>query len=281
MVKLETQDSKQPDQNLEQQEIEDRSSPSGRIVYKTILKEGRDELKRPSSALFWSGIAAGLSMGFSLITEGLLQSYLPDVGWRPLVAKFGYSMGFLVVILGRQQLFTENTLTPVLPLLQQPDAATAINVLRLWGIVLVANLLGALAIALVLARTTAFDPHIQSVFAEIGRKAMEHGFATTLLRAIFAGWLIALMVWLLPFAESARVWVIIFITYVVGLGQFSHIIAGAVEVFALAASGEKAWLTVIGSYLVPTLIGNIVGGVTLVAALNHAQVVLGDNSEDI
>lgn len=276
MAEQEQQNSEDRKQDIEQQEIEDRSSPSGKVVYKTILKEGRDELKRSSSALFWSGLAAGLSMGFSLIAEGLLHAYLPDAAWRPLVAKFGYSMGFLIVILGRQQLFTENTLTPILPLLQRPDAATTFNVLRLWVIVLIANLLGALLVALVLAKTNAFDPHIQTAFAEIGRKAMENGFLTTLLRGIFAGWLIALMVWLLPFAEAARVWVIIFITYIVGLGQFSHIIAGAVEVFTVAARGEAAWLTVFGSYLLPTLIGNIIGGVTLVAALNHAQVVSGD-----
>ncbi|MFN2454294.1 MAG: formate/nitrite transporter family protein [Pyrinomonadaceae bacterium] len=281
MVEQEQQNSEDQKHDVEQQEIEARSSPSGKVVYKTILKEGRDELERSSSALFWSGLAAGLSMGFSLIAEGLLHAYLPDAPWRPLVAKFGYSIGFLIVILGRQQLFTENTLTPILPLLQRPDAATFFNVLRLWVIVLIANLLGALAIALVLAKTNAFDPHIQTAFSEIGRKAMENGFLTTLLRGIFAGWLIALMVWLLPFAEAARVWVIIFITYIVGLGQFSHIIAGAVEVFTVAARGETAWLTALGSYLLPTLIGNIIGGVTLVAALNHAQAVSGEEGMDI
>lgn len=275
------QDAVQQKQETEQDEIEQRSSPSGRIVYKTILKEGEDELERSTSALFWSGLAAGMSMGFSLITEGLLHAYLPDTHWRPLVAKFGYSIGFLIVILGRQQLFTENTLTPILPLLQRKDAATALNVLRLWGIVLLANLLGALAVAMVLAMTNAFEPQIQNAFAEIGRNAMEHSFGIILLRGVFAGWLIALMVWLLPFAESARVWVIIFVTYVVGLGQFSHIIAGSVEVFTLAVRGEKLWLSVIGGFLLPTLIGNIIGGITLVAALNHAQVVSGSAGEDI
>jgi formate-nitrite transporter family protein len=256
-------------------------SPSGKVVYKAILKEGEDELSRSSSALFWSGLAAGLSMGFSMIAEGLLHAYLPDTYWRPLVAKFGYSAGFLIVILGRQQLFTENTLTPVLPLLQRKAVATLGNVLRLWAIVLIANLIGALIIAWVAARSNAFDPHVREAFAAIGNKAMENGFGTTLLRGIFAGWLIALMVWLLPFAETARVWVIILITYIVGLGQFSHIIAGAVETFTVAALGQKAWLNVLGSYIVPTLIGNILGGVSLVATLNHAQVVAGEGGEDI
>ncbi|HEV2801118.1 MAG TPA: formate/nitrite transporter family protein [Pyrinomonadaceae bacterium] len=268
-------------QSAERKESEDRSAPSGKVVYGAILKEGEEELLRPSSALFWSGLAAGLSMGFSMIAEGLFSAYLPAAHWRPLVAKLGYSVGFLIVILGRQQLFTENTLTPMLPLLKRKDAATAKNVMRLWAVVLVANLLGALLVAIVCARTNAFDPHVRAAFIEMGHKALEHGFGTVLLRGIFAGWLIALMVWLLPFAESARVWVIIIITYVVGLGHFSHIIAGAVETFALAAAGQASWPTVLGSYIVPTLIGNILGGVTLVATLNHAQIVAGGKGQDV
>jgi formate/nitrite transporter FocA (FNT family) len=267
--------------DLEHEEAEERSAPSGRIVYKAILKEGEEELARPSSALFWSGLAAGLSMGFSMIAEGLLHAYLPDAPWRPLVAKFGYSVGFLIVILGRQQLFTENTLTPILPLLQRKAGATLANVSRLWAIVLVANLLGALLVALVAARTEAFDPQVRAAFFEMGHKATEHGFWTTALRGVFAGWLIALMVWLLPFAETARVWVIVIITYFVGLGGFSHVIAGAVEVFSLAASGQATWPAVLGGYVVPTLLGNVVGGITLVATLNHAQVVAGGGGEDV
>lgn len=268
-------------QEVEQKEVEERAAPSGKVVYKAILKEGEGELERSSSALFWSGLAAGLSMGFSLVTEGLLANYLPETHWRPLVAKFGYSVGFLIVILGRQQLFTENTLTPILPLLKRKDGKTLFNVLRLWGVVLVANLLGALLFAFAAAKTSAFDTEIQKTFSELGHKAMEPDALTILWRGVFAGWLIALMVWLLPFAETARVWVIIFITYVVGLSHFSHIIAGAVEVFTIAAMNEASWLTVLGHYLVPTLVGNIAGGVTLVAALNHAQVVAGGGGEDI
>jgi formate/nitrite transporter FocA (FNT family) len=266
-------------QQLEEQEAEERSAPSGKIVYKAILKEGEEELDRSSSALFWSGLAAGLSMGFSMIAEGLLTSFLPDDHWRPLVAKFGYSAGFLIVILGRQQLFTENTLTPILPLLQRKAAATMANVLRLWSIVLVANLIGALLVALVVAQTNAFEPDARHSFAEMGSKAMEPGFATVLLRGIFAGWLIALMVWLLPYAETARVWVIIFLTYLIGIGHMSHVIAGAVEVFTVAAMGNASWGSALGGFILPALIGNVIGGVTLVAMLNHAQVSSGE--EDV
>ncbi|MFD2784728.1 formate/nitrite transporter family protein [Hymenobacter rubripertinctus] len=267
------------EERAEQREANERKAPSGKVLYRTTLQEGEMELRRPSAALFWSGLAAGLSMGLSMIAEALLTAYLPEAAWRPLVATFGYSMGFLVVILARQQLFTENTLTPILPLLQNKDLATLRNVLRLWAVVLAANLTGGLLMALVAAHTSAFDENVRAEFFRLGEHAMQYGFGTTLLRGILAGWVIALMVWLLPFAETARVWVIILMTYVVGIAHFSHVIAGSIEVFTLAAAGRASWPAVVFDFVLPALLGNILGGVTLVAVLNHAQVVAGNEVE--
>src|SRR5690349_16875351 len=109
------------------------------VIHEVIRRRGEDELARSNSALAWSGLAAGMSMGFSMIAEGLLQVHLPAQPWATAVSKFGYSVGFLLVILGRQQLFTENTLTPVLPVLAKRDLATVIQMLRLWVIVLTFN----------------------------------------------------------------------------------------------------------------------------------------------
>ena len=135
------------------EEPEEKSAPSAHVVYEAIRREGRHELGRQSSSLAWSGLAAGLSMGFSFVTQALLEHHLPDTPWRPLIASLGYSVGFLIVILGRQQLFTENTLTPVLPLLHNRDAGTFVRVLRLWGLVLVANLAGTIIVAAAIAWT--------------------------------------------------------------------------------------------------------------------------------
>ncbi|HWD18275.1 MAG TPA: formate/nitrite transporter family protein [Verrucomicrobiae bacterium] len=265
----------------EQEEADQRSSPSGAIVYKAIFKEACDELERPLSALFWSGVAAGLSMGASLVAEGLLASLLPNAPWTPLISKFGYCMGFLIVILGRQQLFTENTLTPMLPLLQEKTWQRLGSVARLCGVVLLSNLLGALAVAWACSKGSAFSPEARHQFSLIGLQAIDGSFGSHLVHGVFAGWLIALMVWMLPFAESARFWVIIVVSYVVGLGHFSHIVAGAVQTFYVAVTGEASWADVAGRYLAPTLLGNVIGGTALVAAINHAQIVSGKNRDDL
>lgn len=256
----------------EREQATGRSTISAAVVHEAIRKEGERELCRPPMALAWSGLAAGLAMGFSLVAQGLLHAYLPVASWTPLLDNFGYSMGFLIVVLGRQQLFTENTLTVILPLLAHPHRGTFLLVVRLWTIVLCTNLVGALLFAMIVAHTTLFPPEVQRAFAEISQHSLHGGFGMTILRAIFAGWLIALMVWLLPAAEGTRTHIIILLTYLVSLGGFAHIIAGSVDVLYLVNIGAVSWFTYFGNFMIPTLIGNIIGGVTLVALLNFAQV---------
>jgi formate/nitrite transporter FocA (FNT family) len=214
-------------------------------------------------------------MGFSFIAEALLAARLPDSPWRPLISRTGYCIGFLIVILGRQQLFTENTLTVILPLLARKNLTTLLRVLRLWGVVLSANLAGTFLFALCVSRVVLFDAHTQQGLFEIASAHIATNFWTVLMRAIFAGWLIALMVWLLPGAESAKVSIIIIVTYLVGIGGFNHIVAGSTTALFLVATKSISFGSYLGRFFVPTLLGNIIGGVSLVAALGHAQVVGG------
>jgi formate/nitrite transporter FocA (FNT family) len=260
----------------DQKQIEEARSLDAKTTLEVVRQEGERELERSSGALFWSGLAAGLSMGFSFLAEGLLRSHLPDVEWRPLVAKLGYSVGFLIVIIGSQQLYTENTLTPIVPLLSRRTWSCLRNVLRLWGAVLIANFIGALLFALALGRLDVVEPNVQHTLSALAREAMQADGWTTALHAVYAGWLIALMVWMLPGAESAKLTVIVIMTYLVGLGGFAHVIAGASEVFYAGVRGEASWGQVMGGYLLPTLVGNTAGGITMVAALNHAQATSGE-----
>jgi formate-nitrite transporter family protein len=256
----------------EKKQVEERVAIGANVVYEAIRREGDEELKRSTAALAWSGLAAGLSMGFSMLAEALLSAHLPDQPWRRLVSSLGYSLGFLIVILGRQQLFTENTLTVILPLLQRKNLTVALHVLRLWATVLVANLLGTFLFALAVARAKLFEPAVQQAMLNIGMAHTGQPILLTFIRAVFAGWLIALMVWLLPAADSSRVSIIIILTYIVGLGGLNHVIAGSTTLFYLIANGSLSLNSYLVGFLLPTLLGNVVGGVSLVAALGHAQV---------
>jgi formate/nitrite transporter FocA (FNT family) len=246
--------------------------PEGEVIYRAIRSDGDHALSMSNGELVWSGLAAGLSMGFSLAAEGILRAHLPEAPWRILVAKLGYAAGFLIVILGRQQLFTEQTLTAMLSLFSgnRPEGTLG-NVARLWIVVLIANLAGAAAFAAAAAWTPAFSPEVREAFAAIGHEALEPGFATNAIRGVYAGFLIATMVWLLPGSGESRMWIVIVIAWVVGIASLAHVIAGSVETMYVVFRGERAFTDYILNFLVPSFIGNSIGGAALVASFAHAQ----------
>src|ERR1700712_647669 len=252
--------------------VEGHSRPNAALIHEIIRAEGEGELSREVPALLLSGLAAGLAMGFSLMTEGLLRAHLPDAPWRDLVSKLGYAVGFLVVVLGRQQLFTENTLTPILPLLYNRDLPTFGRVARLWALVLIANVTGTWAVSAVFAGTDLFPSEVKTAFSAISQHAIEASFGGTVLKGIFAGWIIALLVWLMPGSGESRLAVIVLLTWLVSVAGFAHVVAGSVDVSFLVLTGQADTVDYLWRFFIPTLLGNIVGGVTLVAALNYGQV---------
>jgi len=215
-------------------------------------------------------------MGFIFMTEGLLRSHLPDAEWRPLVTKLGYPVGFLIITLGSQQLFTENTITPIIPLMVSYTGEKMRKMVALQGVALAGNLVGALLFAMAVAWTDVFDPKVHDAFSAIGAEALKHGFLTTFASGIFAGWLIALMVWMLPAASANQVSVITVMTYLVGIGGLAHIVVGSVETLYLVVTAQISIATYFARFFVPALLGNVIGGFVLVTWLNHAQVTSGD-----
>ena len=197
--------------------VSDAGRPTAFVLHEVIRKQGDEELRREWLALLISAIAAGLTMGFSLIVPGVVKAHLPQASWSDLIVSLGYATGFLIVVLGRQQLFTENTLTPILPLLHDRTWKTLRRVLRLWGIVLAGNIVATLIIAAVLAYSSAFKPEVKAAFGEISAHAIASPFSTTLIKAVFAGWLIARMGWMVPATGSAPPCVIVLLTWRVSM----------------------------------------------------------------
>lgn len=252
--------------------VSEYRSPSPLLLHEALRASGEEELGRTSPSLFWSGLAGGLSMGLSMVAAGLLHAHLPATPWRIIFTSLGFSLGFIIVIVGRQGLITENILSGVLPVLTRPSAARFRQLFRLWGSVLVGNLLGAVLFAFVSARTELFSPEVRQAFVELGRQKLEASFGTQLLRAVLAGWIIALALWTSTAAGTARVLIIPLLLWVVGMAHFGHIISGSVEVLSASLSGEVAFSEYLGRFFVPVLLGNLLGGVVLVAMLNHAQI---------
>lgn len=252
-------------------DVEDKLPPRVQVLHETIRVQGKAELKRSASALGWSALSAGLSMGFSMMASGLLRAQLGDGAGFILIDKLGYSTGFVIVILARQQLFTENTMTAVLPVMTRPSWLALSYLLRLWLIVLVGNLVGVALFAYGSVHLHHFDAATLDAFGALGRELMDNSSTQMFTKGIVAGWLIATMVWLVPAAENARVLIIVGMTYLIALGGFTHIIAGSTEVLFLVFSGQMPWTGYL-SFALPTLAGNIVGGSLIFALISHAQV---------
>jgi formate/nitrite transporter FocA (FNT family) len=268
MVEREKRES--PLSSREIEEADERSSTTAKVVHEAIRLEGTEELERPSSSVAWSGFAAGLTICCSMLGQALLLAHLPDAPWRELLASFGYCLGFIFVTMGRQQLFTETTLTVMLPVLHGSHGTR--DVARYWAIVFVANILGTLLFAAVCSIPGLFAPEVAHAFTDLGSKAIEPGFAGVIVKGVFAGWLVALMVWLMPAAASARFFVIIAVTWLIAAAKFSHVIAGSAEAAYAAMHGAIGWDRYFLDFLVPAFFGNSLAGVVLVALLNHEQV---------
>jgi|SRR5688572_6126815 len=259
----------------EQKKARQEESLNADITYEVVRKEGEKELSRPLQALLWAAIAGGMSMGFSFVTEAILRAHLPDAEWRPLITKLGYPVGFLIITLGSQQLFTENTITPIVPLLVKRTGEVFRKVTALWVVVFLGNIAGAIAFAMMIGLTAAFEPKIHTAFTAIAEEALRGSFATIFIKGVFAGWLIALMVWMLPAGKREKFPTILLMTYLVGIGGLSHIIVGSVEVLYLVVTGQASVMTYVTDFMTPTLLGNVAGGLVLVTGLNHAQVAPG------
>jgi formate/nitrite transporter FocA (FNT family) len=255
------------------QEPEQGTRLSAVEIHRNLLEPAEHEIRRPAAALFWSALASGMVIGFSCLASAFGASVAPDA-YVHLAASVGYPLGFIFVIMARSELFTENTLVPVIPFLERRDSETFRRLIRVWGLLLAGNLLGALIFGFALARSSVVEPSVAAELLRISREATTGGFGTVLYSAVFGGWLIALLAWLLASTRSttAQILLIWLCTFPIAALKFRHSIAGSVEAFYLAWLGDASWGPMLGEFVTPAVIGNAIGGVLLVGLLNYTQV---------
>lgn len=261
-----------PDKHEDAERVESKLTPPTPVIYETVRRQGEQEMARPSVSLWWSGFAAGLSISFSLLAQAILRTHVPPAPWRELVTALGYPVGFLMVVLARQQLFTENTITVVLPVMAAPSRHLLLKALRMWAIVLAANLAGTMFAALFCTFTPVVDDGLRAAMLEISHHALRYGPLSTALRGVTAGFLMAALVWMIPGAGNAQFHAVALMTYLIGVGGFAHIVAGSAEAFLLLVNGQIGLLPMLAGFTLPALAGNVLGGTALFAVLAYAQV---------
>jgi formate/nitrite transporter FocA (FNT family) len=267
-----TSDAPPPLDEAQEREVEERSPPEAKIVHAAVSKQAEDELGRPAGSLFWSGLAAGVAMMSSVAMQGALHHRLPEAPWRELVAGFGYCVGFIIVILGRMQLFTEHTMVAVLPLMRERSLRNLGRAARLWTMVFAGNVVGAALVAAAAIHLRLQSEELTGAMLEVSAKLLEKTPMEMLAQGVPAGFLIASVAWIRSAADDSSFWIILILTYAIAIGGFTHVIAGAAEAFLLFWAGEASAAWVFGTFLLPALVGNIIGGTGLFALLVHAQV---------
>jgi len=248
----------------------DLDRPTAIQIYEQVALNGRRELARTNVSLAISGVAGGLAMGLTGLSVSIVSATLGTSPAARFIAFLLYPMGFMATILGRSQLFTENTLYPVALIFD--ERRHVLSTLRLWGIVFAANVAGALVFAMMCARTKALEPQVLAALAQFGVDAASHPAGHVFWSGVVGGWIIATVAWLVSGSHSitgsvALIWSL---TFIVGLGHFAHCIATSGEILAAVLSHKLA----AGDYfrwLLPATLGNITGGVTLVTLLEYGQ----------
>ena len=252
----------------------DTSRPSAHEIFERAQDNARSELERSTRALAVSGIAGGFTMGLTGLAVAAVTALLPEGQVSHFIAMLFYPVGFIAVIIGRAQLFTENTLYPVVLVLSERRHVR--NTLRLWGTVFAANVLGAFCFALLAVRTTSLQPKVADELVKLGVAALAVSSSNAFWSGVVGGWLIALVAWVVSashwtIGQVAMVWLL---TFVVGVGGFAHCIATSGEILSAVCSGGVPAIAYFRWLLFATA-GNIFGGIMIVSLLNWGQVHAG------
>jgi formate-nitrite transporter family protein len=253
---------------------QDRVRASAADIYERVKREGAAELDRPAAALAFSGLFAGASVGFGAVASAAATVALAGHADAGLVGALVFPVGFVIVIIGRAQLFTENTLYPVTLVLD--ERRHLLSTLRLWAVVLSANLIGAALFALLVTKTAALPSDVVDKIAVNGHQATLGTWPSFYWSAVLGGWMIALVAWLIQsggavIGQVVLIWSLVF---TVGLLDLDHSVSTTIEVICAVIIGNVdlghalAWFAAV-------LLGNIAGGVLITAVLNYGQVRAG------
>jgi len=248
---------------------------SAHEIFEYVEDNAHAELRRSTHGLAFSGLAGGFTMGLSGLGVAVAGVALAGVPGSNFIAYTLYPLGFIAVIIGRAQLFTENTLYPVALILSERRHLG--DTARLWGVVFTGNVVGAVGFAALASRSQALNQPVQEALLQLGNQAAQGTLAHIFWSGVIGGWLIALVAWMVTASHwtIGQIAVIWLLTFVVGVGHFSHCIAGTGEIMSAVFGGTVPFTRYL-QWLALATAGNIVGGVMIVTVLNFGQVKVGE-----
>ncbi len=246
------------------------TSKSAGEILEAIVEDGQQELERANTGLAFSGFAAGLNISFSVVALVVVGTLTGGIG---LAAYALYPIGFLIVILARTQLFTENTVTPVAVVMVRRNLLR--NMLRMWSVVFISNILGTATFAASIFYGHILSPSALAILLEYVSTRMEYGFLTMTIKGVFGGWLVALVAWMIAASRDtiSQILFVYLLVLLIPATGLVHCIADSAGVLISVFAGESTIFEYLSRFLVPATIGNTLGGVFLVTLLNYGQVI--------
>lgn len=271
----------QPDGAVDQAAITERAErlkPLGEEAPEVIdvgARIGAKRLERPTRGDAITSFIGGMSVSFGAVALAWASASLggaPSPSAAQLAGALAFPIGFVILLIGKSELFTENFFLPVTAVLER--RGTVRQLVALWGVTLVFNLLGGLVFALLISRPGVLDSGPAHQLIALAEHKVSYPLGTAFVKAIFAGWLMTLLTWLLLAAKGLgpRLVIIWSIATLIVLGQFNHVVISASEFFMAMLLGAP--ITVAGWLLhnfLPALAGNVIGGVVFVTLLFYVQ----------
>ncbi|WP_224332197.1 formate/nitrite transporter family protein [Haloprofundus halobius] len=241
---------------------------SANEIFERILASAAQEIGAPKQQLFFSGLAAGFAIVLTFLGHIVGMEMFPD---NRFLSSILYPVGFIYIILGHYQLYTENTLPPVALALAR--LASIPLLLRVWGVVLIGNVVGAGLGAYLLVYGGVLSPEAIQTGTTFVSSGLDHEWWSIFNRALFAGWLVAGVVWLDHAARDtiSRLFIIYISFYLIAAADLYHVITAASEAFYFLLTTDAGVFIVFSQYWLPILLGNTIGGVFLLTLVNYAQ----------
>ena len=257
---------------LEQHALREHAPLPPKLLFKIIRQEGEEELARSFRALAFSALAAGIFVSFSFLFRSVFHLHMGNSQFEPLISSLGYTVGFLIVILGRMQLFTENPITTIVPLLSKWSLERLFKVIRLWSTVFLFNIIGTAIAAIFFASPYTLSPEVDAAMHDLASNVMRLQPIENILRGIPAGIIIAAIVWMSPQTKYFRFVMIMFFVYFIALGDFAHVVVGSCEMAYEVIKGDANFFDYFFQFLIPTGLGNVIGGTGIFTLLIYNQV---------
>jgi formate/nitrite transporter FocA (FNT family) len=254
-------------------ENSDAQSPGA--LWEQGVEEGERRLRRRPLSAAATGLVGGFDVMIGVAVDTVLAGALSSVMPLKLAAVIGavvFGIGFVLISIGRSELFSENFLIPVGAVLERRRPARLL--LRMWIPTLLANVAGMFILALIFSTPGVLDHRAVIAAGHVADVLAARSALAAFASAVLAGLVMTLWTWLgiALRTDIARALVALVIGFTIAAPVMNHVIVGTGEMMfgVLGGASHATWADV-GTNFLLALAGNLVGGTMFVTLTRFLQ----------